>query len=160
MAESLELAKSLSEVHSLYERLLQKLHGELEEVENRPVDDSGGALGPPPMSSTSTNGPISENGFDGVNGSGLQHDASFATQKSDSSVSTSPKSKELSNRRREFGLVYIMYIRFSLRAEGVDASRAAFAKARKDKWTPWEVFEAAGKKIRMNLLCSNKAFQP
>ena len=37
-----------------------------------------------------------------------------------------------------------MYIRFALRAEGVDASRAAFAKARKDKLTTWEVFEAAG----------------
>ncbi|KAH8101056.1 hypothetical protein DFH11DRAFT_1669019, partial [Phellopilus nigrolimitatus] len=36
-------------------------------------------------------------------------------------------------RQREYGLVYIVYIRFALRAEGVDASRAVFWKARKNK---------------------------
>ncbi|KAH8109146.1 hypothetical protein DFH11DRAFT_1628762 [Phellopilus nigrolimitatus] len=49
----------------------------------------------------------------------------------------------LRERQQEYGLVYIVYIRFALRAEGVDASRAVFWKARKNKWTTWEVFESA-----------------
>jgi cleavage stimulation factor subunit 3 len=37
-----------------------------------------------------------------------------------------------------------MYMRFARRAEGVKSSRMAFGKARKDRWAPWEVYEAAG----------------
>lgn len=84
---------------------------------------------------------------DSVNGGGLTKEASFVTQKTNTSLTSdiSPLAKEMRERRQEYGLVYIMYIRFALRAEGVDASRGVFSKARKDKWTPWEVFEAAGK---------------
>lgn len=34
-------------------------------------------------------------------------------------------------------------MRFCRRAEGLKSSRAVFGKARKDKWTSWEVYEAA-----------------
>ena len=37
-----------------------------------------------------------------------------------------------------------MYIRFARRAEGVRSSRTVFSKARKERWTPWEVYESAG----------------
>lgn len=79
---------------------------------------------------------------DAPNGDGhdLSKESSFTSPKSEK-----PKSQELTTRREEYGQVYVMYIRFALRSGGVEASRQAFAKARKDKWTPWQVFEAAGK---------------
>lgn len=40
-------------------------------------------------------------------------------------------------------MAWIMYMRFCRRAEGLKSYRAVFAKARKDKWTTWEVYEAA-----------------
>lgn len=69
-------------------------------------------------------------------------DHSFSSQKSDEK-----NAEEFTSTRKVFGNIYIMYIRFALRAEGVEASRQVFAKARKDKWTPWEVFEAAGRSM-------------
>lgn len=55
-----------------------------------------------------------------------------------------PKAKELEERRKEFGLVYTMFMRFARRAEGLKSSRAVFAKARKEKLIPWEVYESSG----------------
>ncbi|EMD30950.1 hypothetical protein CERSUDRAFT_60698, partial [Gelatoporia subvermispora B] len=51
--------------------------------------------------------------------------------------------KELADRRTEYGVVWTVYMRFALRAEGVESNRAVFTRARKDYWTPWGVYEAA-----------------
>ena len=63
---------------------------------------------------------------------------------SQSTESGSPKSKELNDRRTEYGVAWIVYMRFARRAENLKSARAVFGKARRDRWTPWEVFEAAG----------------
>ncbi|KAJ6613366.1 hypothetical protein B0H10DRAFT_2273893 [Mycena sp. CBHHK59/15] len=42
-----------------------------------------------------------------------------------------------------YSLAWIDYMRFTRRAEGVKASREVFARARKDEWVGWEVYEAA-----------------
>lgn len=55
-----------------------------------------------------------------------------------------PKAKELEERRKEFGLVYTMFMRFARRAEGLKSSRAVFAKARREALIPWEVYESSG----------------
>lgn len=54
------------------------------------------------------------------------------------------KDQELRDRRTEYGVAWIVYMRFARRAEGVKSARTVFGKARKDRWTPWEVYEAAG----------------
>lgn len=53
------------------------------------------------------------------------------------------KDQELRDRRTEYGVAWIVYMRFARRAEGVKSARAVFGKSRKDRWTPWEVYEAA-----------------
>ncbi|TFY81937.1 hypothetical protein EWM64_g2077 [Hericium alpestre] len=53
------------------------------------------------------------------------------------------KSKELIECRREYGLVWTMYLHFARHAEGMKSSRTKFCKARGEKWTPWEVYESA-----------------
>lgn len=70
------------------------------------------------------------------------NNSSFNTQVSEDKP---PQVSELVERRKEYGVVYIMYMRFGRRAEGVKSSRAIFARARKDRWVNWEVYEAAGK---------------
>lgn len=52
---------------------------------------------------------------------------------------------ELREMRENYGGVWINYIRFKRRSEGVDASRKAFGLARKGNLIPWQVYEAAGK---------------
>jgi len=47
-------------------------------------------------------------------------------------------------RMAEDGLAYNVYIRVARRIKGAKASGVVFGRARKDRWTPWEVYEASG----------------
>lgn len=151
-AEAQEVRKDFTEVHAAYDRFLSALRNELEALEKSlpaAVNANGTAntsiagatsgdanladgmtFGPPPTSASSSQ----------------QSQGSQGSQQSQSSSAQdeNPKSKELAERRSEYGLAYVMYMRFGRRAEGVKSSRAIFGKARKDRWTPWEVYEAAG----------------
>ena len=142
LAESLELAKNYTEVRSIFDRLLQGIQKELEEIEAKIAASSQH------FSFSDNTVPMENQGDDSMQvdhagTNGLSKEACFATQKTTSSQS-SPEERELRDRKREYGLVWIMYIRFAMRSEGVDASRKIFSVARKDKFSPWEVFEAAG----------------
>lgn len=122
-AEVLEDAKSLKEVHATFAKFLDVLRADLEELE---------------VSVSSDDEPVP------AANSGLRsYNSSFSSsQGSDDGPHT--KSKELKNRRTEYGIAWIVYMRFARRAETHRAARDIFGKARKDKWTPWEVYEAAG----------------
>ncbi|EEB95103.1 hypothetical protein MPER_05983 [Moniliophthora perniciosa FA553] len=53
-------------------------------------------------------------------------------------------SQNAASLRNDFGVVYIIYMRFARRADGLEAARSVFSKARKDVLlTPWPVYEAA-----------------
>lgn len=132
-AEVLETKGSFAEVHATFDKLLSALRADLEALEG---------------SANSANSPVAANngvanGNGGVAaGADAPMTSSFNTQASDEKPP-----KELAERRTEYGLAYIMYMRFGRRAEGVKSSRSAFTRARKDRWTPWEVYEAAGEKF-------------
>lgn len=51
--------------------------------------------------------------------------------------------RDLLDRCREYGVVWIVYMRFVRRVEGQEACRDTFATARLDKFTPWQVYVAA-----------------
>ncbi|KAF9236911.1 hypothetical protein BU15DRAFT_76511 [Melanogaster broomeanus] len=141
-AEVQEGRKEYGEVTATFDKFLDALRADLEELESRvnsantsfSSDASGRTVpaGAPNMSGTSTTA-LTEAGT-------VSNNSSFATQLSDDKP---PKSKELQERRTEYGLVWIMYIRYARRAHDLKTFRAVFAKARKDRWTPWEVYEAA-----------------
>lgn len=57
------------------------------------------------------------------------------------------RSKDLDAAKSELGIVWIMLMRFARRAEGPKPARLIFAKARRDKWSAWCVYEAAGTPI-------------
>lgn len=121
----------------MYTKLLETLHRELEELQ-ADVDSAN--------SSFSSDPPDLNNGA--YNGNDLLQSSTSALfeQSSFNNITLEPpeKATELSERKTEYGLVWIMYIRFAHRAEGLKSSRVIFGKARKEKFTPWEVYEAAG----------------
>jgi len=121
-AEVLEDAKSLKEVHATFTKFIDILRNDLEELEASVKSEEE------PTQSQSSNVGVRSN------------NSSFTTQSSDEPHSLS---KELKSRRTEYGIAWIVYMRFARRAEQPRSARDIFGKARKDRWTPWEVYEAA-----------------
>ncbi|EIW81739.1 Suf-domain-containing protein [Coniophora puteana RWD-64-598 SS2] len=138
-AEVLENREQYTEVAAIYDKLLELLRIELESLEARASSSTNTSL-----SSSQEYAPPT-NGYN-MNGSM----ASIGTQPADESGGKDKekdkdkgKSKELAERRSEFGLVWTMYIRFARRAHDLKTFRSIFQRARRDRWTPWEVYEAA-----------------
>jgi hypothetical protein len=133
-AEVNELAKKYDVVHKMYEKYLAYLLQELEEMETPPES---------PVNPSST-----DDLKNAANGNTADSDiVPSATQPSFllPAVPEAPAStSEYAERRAEYGLVWIMYMRFAHRAEGLKPSRKVFGNARKIKHSPWEVYEAAG----------------
>ncbi|RXW20199.1 hypothetical protein EST38_g5659 [Candolleomyces aberdarensis] len=118
--EVMEREKDYAEVHTTFERFLGLQSKILDELQDSPEVTANGSFNGSHPASQSTNG-------------------SFGSQSSDNKP---PKLTELQERRTEYGLVYVLYMRFARRAEGLQALRKVFGKARKDKWATWEVYEA------------------
>ena len=123
-AEHQEAKKEYTEVHATYEKFLSVLRIDLEAREKR-IQSANSSFetnvsGATAVSSTTSAIPATTD----VGGNSAS--SSFATQISEGKPL---KSKELTDRQTEYGLVWIMYVRFSMRAEGVKASRSIFAKA-------------------------------
>lgn len=144
-AEAQEAAKNLEEVHTIYDKFLEFLRKDLEAFESR-METSHSAL-PPNGSQQQTNNAAGETSTlpAGFVTAGVQsQNSSFNTQSDDEK---SPQSKELLEKRTQYGVAWIMCMRFARRAENLRSARAVFGKARRDRWAPWEVYEAAGKRL-------------
>ncbi|KAK1231479.1 mRNA 3'-end-processing protein rna14 [Marasmius sp. AFHP31] len=122
LAEALEAKKEYTEVHAVYEKFMSILRDELttlDSAEKARVAEQAGS-------------------------STLENDAMSLDRPADqSNGGSSSTSEEIKERRKEFGTVYISYMRFVRRAEGVNATRPLFIKARKDPLMPWQVYESA-----------------
>jgi cleavage stimulation factor subunit 3 len=138
----LELQGNIEEVHKVFERFLEALRRDLDAHEARIV--------PSATSSTMSTGAAELLGSQGTEI--IPPNASFTTQSDDKP----PQNKELSEKRQEYGLAWTVYMRFARRAEGLKSARGVFAQARRDKWTPWEVYESAGASLFAYNFCSYK----
>ncbi|KZT13241.1 Suf-domain-containing protein [Laetiporus sulphureus 93-53] len=125
-AEALEIRENYTEVHATFTKFLDVLRQDLEAVERRVSAEN----------SPSSTAPNSQQ-------EPLILPSQFSSFVSQVSEERPSKNKELHERRTEYGIAWIMYMRFARRAEGLKSSRAVFGKARRDRWMPWEVFEAA-----------------
>ncbi|KAK7683506.1 hypothetical protein QCA50_013340 [Cerrena zonata] len=141
-AEALEDSKNFEEVHNTFKKFIEVLRQTLETIEaNQALKDANTSV------SSDTTQPNSDP--NGVGNFSLdQSQSQQLSQQSNTSTSTQGsgfggKNKELSDRRTEYGIAWIVYMRFARRAESLSAARGVFSRARKDKWTPWEVYEAA-----------------
>ncbi|KAI1792566.1 Suf-domain-containing protein [Ganoderma leucocontextum] len=148
-AEALELQGNFTEVHATFDKFLETLRKDLEALESRvnSSNSSNGSIGSQQQSQTQNNGTsdtvASHQGL-------TSNHSSFNTQSSDEKP---PKNKELCDKRTDYGIAWIVYIRFARRAEGLRSARNVFGKARRDRWTPWEVHEA---EALMEYHCGNK----
>jgi hypothetical protein len=131
----LEVSQNYPEVHAVYEKFLEALRHSLEELEEQ-VNENAGNI------SNQSSQESQQNESQLINANG-----SFSEDKP-------PRSKDLKERQKEYGLAFIMFMRFARRAEGVQASRTLFGKARRDRWTSWQVYEAAGNYITWTVLLS------
>ncbi|KAJ3507883.1 hypothetical protein NLJ89_g6057 [Agrocybe chaxingu] len=126
-AEALEIKKDIAAVHELYKKFLNTLQTNLDLLEQSQSNSS--------FSSNGSAAPGNESRNESQTSA-----SSFNTQASEEKP---PKVTELQKHRTEYGLAWIMYMRFGRRAEGVKSSRSIFGQARRQRWTPWEVYEAA-----------------
>ncbi|KAH9843581.1 Suf-domain-containing protein [Rhodofomes roseus] len=134
-AEAQEMAKNYAEVHATFEKFLEVLKTDLDAVEIR-INSANSSFSSNISQSQKTEPADNSQPDPGSQSQG----GSFTTEKADEKP---PKNKELSERRTEYGIAWVSYMRFARRAEGLKPSRAIFGKARKERWTPWEVYEAA-----------------
>lgn len=132
-----EIAGNYDEVHRAYEKFLEVLRVDLETLEAKiKAEQVQDATSTPPsgdivMATADTGTVVAAVGR--------------TTPQAEENKPEKPvKNKEVDERRKEYGLAWTMYIRFARRAQGSASSRPVFAKARRYKWTPWEVYESAG----------------
>jgi cleavage stimulation factor subunit 3 len=134
-AECLENDRKFKEVHDLFSGFLTTLARDLEDVEGKVVKNE------------------ELNDFL----SSMVRDLEIAKELNPNEESSQPTKSccdDLYSQKQSYGVIYIAYLRFTLRAEGLNAFRSMFTVARKDKWIPWEVYEIAGTHllfIRINL---------
>ncbi|OSD01936.1 Suf-domain-containing protein [Trametes coccinea BRFM310] len=154
-AEALELQGNFAEVHATYEKFLEVLRKDLEATEERinSANSSNSSIGSQNSQKTESNAMDITPNQSQLQLQATSPNSSFATQAADEKP---PKNKELLDKRTDYGIVYIMYMRFGRRAEGLKSARNIFGKARRDRWTPWEVYEAAA---LMEYHCGNKDVQ-
>lgn len=139
-AEALESEKKFEEVHNTFKKFLDVLGAKLDAIESgllsAAISFSSQVLSGAGLDASAVHAEMTSGAFQQSQGSPSN------SQSSDGSDQPK-KSKDLNDRKNEYGLAWIVYIRFARRAEGVQSARAVFGKARKSKWTPWEVYEAA-----------------
>ncbi|KAI0751807.1 hypothetical protein C8Q80DRAFT_1218415 [Daedaleopsis nitida] len=147
--EALELAGNFAEVHATFEKFLGILKKELEGLEAKANanNSSSSSIGSQPLKQEPMDAtPTAQPGTQSQN-------SSLNTQASDEKP---PKNKEFVDKRTDYGIAWIMYIRFARRAEGLKSARIVFGKARRDRLTPWEVHES---EALMEYHCGNKDVQ-
>jgi cleavage stimulation factor subunit 3 len=132
-AEAQEIKKEFANVHATYDKFLTLLRSQLETLKLTTTSASTSS------STVVPNG--SENSTVTVEAGIQSANSSFNTQASDKKPL---KDTELQRLKTEYGVAWIMYMRFGRRSEGVKSLRGIFGKARKDRWIPWEVYEASG----------------
>ncbi|KAJ3999710.1 hypothetical protein F5050DRAFT_880660 [Lentinula boryana] len=120
-SEALEIKKDYVQVHTTYTDFLQVQKGPLEQLQER----------------------IEQEKEKGKHQADEIDEISTDPDLLNSSESLlSVLNSDFEDRKKEYALTYIMYMRFARRAEGVKASRTLFGKARRDKYASWEVYEA------------------
>lgn len=124
-AELCESQHKFTEAHAAFEALIKALHSQLGSAESAIAAEVETVRASVPSTGV-------------VNGE-------LALERDEREKAVLEKhNKELDGMKGELGVVWIMLMRFARRAEGLRPARGIFTKARKDKYCPWSVYEAAG----------------
>ncbi|KIO34711.1 hypothetical protein M407DRAFT_63724 [Tulasnella calospora MUT 4182] len=127
-AELMEGQKNIKEVNDTYNSLIETMHKNLEDLQTEIEEEVAAAR------AAVLHGDVNEQ--DPTTPAVIEaEDRARKTRER--------RSKDMEAARNELGVVWVMWMRFSRRSEGLRPARAVFARARKDKWCPWVVYEAA-----------------
>ncbi|KAG8897016.1 mRNA 3'-end-processing protein rna14, partial [Tulasnella sp. 408] len=131
-AELMESQKNIKEVNDTYNTLIETMHKNLEDLQTEIEEEVAAAR------AAVLHGDVNEQ--DPTTPAVIEaEDRARKTRER--------RSKDMEAARNELGVVWVMLMRFSRRSEGLRPARAVFARARKDKWCPWVVYEAAASSL-------------
>ena len=140
-AEAQEIKKEFADVHATYDKFLTLLRSQLETLDQT-ITSANTSSSTATIPTNGTGNGVVNNNHAPATEPGIQStNSSFNTQASEEKPS---KNTELQRLKTEYGVAWIMYMRFGRRSEGVKSLRAIFGKARRERWIPWEVYEASG----------------
>lgn len=149
--ESEESKGSFEECHRVYNALVERLQAEIERVVAATQVEIADALDDKARyeleekarraAATAADERMHEDG-DGDDGE-VSEAVRIQERESIRAAITESKAEELNELKRLTANVWIMQMRFARRAEGVQAARAVFSRARKSAHTTWQVFEAS-----------------
>ncbi|KAG8917680.1 mRNA 3'-end-processing protein rna14 [Tulasnella sp. 417] len=127
-AELMETQKNIKEVNDTYTTLIENMHKNLEDLQIEIEEEVAAARAAVLHGDANEQDPTTPAVIEA-------EDRARKTRER--------RSKDMEAARNEVGVVWVMLMRFSRRSEGLRPARAVFARARKDKWCPWVVYEAA-----------------
>jgi cleavage stimulation factor subunit 3 len=132
-AECLESDKKLQEVHQLFNSFLATLARGFEDFEGKVAQNE------------------ELNEFLAALARDVGNIKGEANSNEESDEAAKSRRDQLYDQKQSYGMIYIAYLKFTLRSEGLNSFRSTFKIARKDKWIPWEVYEVAGIRLSTSL---------
>ncbi|KAI9638306.1 putative cleavage stimulation factor, 77kDa subunit [Dioszegia hungarica] len=136
-AEIEEDRKLFSEAHALFTNLLDQLAHDMDALNDRIAQEVIAAKGPEiPRPAT--------DGMD-IDGEGPMavYNRVMDEREERGRLVSERRGKEADELRNAMGVVWVMYMRYARRAEGIKGARAIFAKARKSPHVTWHIYEAS-----------------
>jgi cleavage stimulation factor subunit 3 len=134
LAETEEDRKNYAECHSIFQALIKNLDTEIEELTATVAAEVEVARGPEiPIASAME--------FDTGDDSDIGR---LVREREDrGKLVQERRGKDIDEVKTATGVVWVMYMRFARRAEGLKAARLVFGKARKSPNPTWHIFEAS-----------------
>ncbi|WVQ78099.1 hypothetical protein IAT38_000180 [Cryptococcus sp. DSM 104549] len=132
--------KNYAACHQLYTALIDRLNPEVDDLRKKIAVEVEIARGPPiPGADTAVAG-----GDVDMNGNETSEAQKLAEEReARGRLVAERRGKDVEQAMVGISMVWIMYMRFARRAEGIKASRGVFGKARKSPHLTWHTFEAS-----------------
>lgn len=135
LADVEEERKNLADVHAAYEKLLEPFPSEINTLTEDIEREVNAARGPE-LAQPAQNGDVNMDGNDELARLTEEREARGKAVQD-------RRGKEIDSLSTAMTVVWIMYLRFARRAEGIKSARGIFGKARKSAQLTWHIFEAS-----------------
>ncbi|OWZ63165.1 mRNA 3'-end-processing protein RNA14 [Cryptococcus neoformans] len=143
-AELQEERKAFPTCHSLYTTLISKLNPEVDELRQNVAREIEIARGPPIPGSEKAAAAAAVGDSIDVDGNDISDIQRLVEEREQrGELVAQRRGKDIEELMVGISVVWIMYMRFARRAEGIKAARGVFGKARKSPHLTWHVFEAS-----------------
>lgn len=133
LAELEEERENFTDCHNIFQALIKHLDDEIEDLTKSVVAEVEAARGPEIPPAASSEMESDESDF-----------ARLVREREErGKIVQERRGKDIQGVKTAAGIVWVMYMRFARRAEGLKAARIVFGKARKSPNVTWHMFEAS-----------------